>query len=343
MSRQDTQKPEELRVLAITRKPDSPSFEQRVLRFIEPLGKRGVEVQWRELPGGGREQRQLQRQAREFDLIWWHRHLNPPTRTGRWRRAARRLVYDFDDPVFFSTHPGRIRGRISRRLKFALWLRRCDAALPANEYLAQWARRYCRQVHVVPMAIDIGPPPSRQNRADGPAELLWMGSRSTTKFLKGVLPSLEKLAEARGDWRLRLVGHERLNSTAVDVDFRQWSPQQQQAALRECDIGLCPMPDNPWTRGKCPFKVLEYMAAGLPWVGSAVGELVTYAGKGDEARGLVAADDEQWVSGLSKLLDDGALRSRMGKLGRSYVEHNHAREPLADKLAELFRSIAAQG
>lgn len=340
MRRQDTKQTGVLRVLAITRKPDSPSFEQRVLRFVEPLGARGIDVRWRELPKSGRDLRALQKFAGDFDLLWWHRHLTPPTRTGGWRRAARRLVYDFDDPVFFSTHPGRIRGRISRRLKFAVWLRRCDAALPANEYLAQRARKHCRQVHVVPMAIDLGPSPGERPVCET-TELLWMGSRATTKFFRELLPALEQLAAIRGDWRLRVVGHEQLSTTAVNVDFRQWSPDQQRAALSQCHIGLCPMPDTPWTRGKCPFKVLEYMGAGLPWVGSAVGENITYAGEGDDARGMVAADDKQWVSALSKLLDDAELRRRMGAAGRAYVERNHAREPLADKLAGLFRQIAA--
>lgn len=331
-----------LRVLAITRKPDSPSFEQRVLRFIEPLATRGVDVQWRELPKDGRGQQSLRRFAGEFDLLWWHRHLTPPMRTGGWRRAARRLVYDFDDPVFFSTHPGRIRGRVSRRLKFALWLRRCDAALAGNEYLAERARRHCRQVHIVPMAIDIGAAPA-QRGDEGMTELLWMGSRPTTRFLRGLMPALEKLASRRTDWRLRVVGHEKVSAENFDVDFRQWSPHVQLDALRQCHIGLCPMPDTPWTRGKSPFKVLEYMAAGLAWVGSAVGENIVFAGEGDEQRGLVAGDDEQWIEALSRLLDDAGLRRRMGSLGRAYVENNHAREAVADKLASLFRSIAAQG
>jgi len=80
------------------------------------------------------------------------------------------------------------------------------------------------------------------------------------------------VAGLRPGVRLRLVGHEPIAFGGIEVDFRPWSPGEQDLALRECDIGLCPMPDTPWTRGKCPYKVLQYMAHAMPWVGSAVGE-----------------------------------------------------------------------
>jgi glycosyltransferase involved in cell wall biosynthesis len=331
-----------LRVLAITRKPDSPSFEQRVLRYVEPLRRRGIDVEVRTLPKRRDERQALRRLTGGFGVVWWHKHLTAPTRAGAWRRAARRIVYDFDDPVFLSTHPGRIRGQLGRRIKFALWLRRCDAALAGNEVLAERARRHCPRVHVVPMGIDLGPPPPERPATETP-ELLWMGSRATTRFLRGVLDALEKLAAGGRAVRLRVVGHEVVTGQSVQVDYRPWSPQAQADALRECHVGLCPMPDTPWTRGKCPFKVLEYMAAGLPWVGSPVGENVTLAGSAGRARGLCAGTDEQWVEALSRLLHDADLRRRMGVRGREYVERHHGREALADRLANLLRRIAAQG
>jgi glycosyltransferase involved in cell wall biosynthesis len=172
-------------------------------------------------------------------------------------------------------------------------------------------------------------------------ETLWLGSKSTQRFLRELAPALAEVGRLRPDARLRVVGHEEFAAGPLNVDFRRWSPQEQDRALGECDIGLCPMPDTPWTRGKCPYKVLQYMAAGMAWVGSAVGENLVSAGApyGSDPRGLCAATDEQWVRALTRLIDDATLRRNMGASGLVYVRRVHEREMLADRLAEILRGI----
>jgi glycosyltransferase involved in cell wall biosynthesis len=174
-------------------------------------------------------------------------------------------------------------------------------------------------------------------------QLLWLGSRSTQKYLREIGPALAEVGRLRPDARLRVVGHEEFAAAPLNVDFRRWSPAQQELALVQCDIGLCPMPDTPWTRGKCPYKVLQYMAAGMVWVGSAVGENLVSAGAADDPdpRGLCAASDEQWVGALTRLIDDAALRRSMGASGLMYVRRIHEREMLADRLAEILRDCTA--
>jgi glycosyltransferase involved in cell wall biosynthesis len=126
------------------------------------------------------------------------------------------------------------------------------------------------------------------------------------------------------------------------VDYRPWSPQEQDLALRECDVGLCPMPRTRWTAGKSPYKVLQYMAHAMPWVGSAVGDNLVLAGAdAPEARGVCVASPEQWVEALIRLADDGALRERLGAKGRAYVQQHHSRESVASLLAETLRRVAS--
>lgn len=332
--------PPPLRLLAVTRKPDSPSFQHRVLDYIEPLRPYGIDVTWEALPADSAGRRRLRGRMADFDGVWWHKFMLSPLGAGRWRKAARRIVYDFDDPVMYSTHPGAFLPHLTRRVKFACFLRRCDAALAASEYLAQHARRYCRQVFLHPMAVEMPPAiPDRAARSE-PIRLLWMGSRPTLRFLRQVLPAIERLGP-RKDVVLRVLAHEPVTSNVLHVEYRPWSPQEQEAALRESDIGLCPMPDTPWTRGKCPFKTLQYMAWGLPWVGSAVGENVQAAGPEGAAqqRGVCVADDRQWPTALERLIGDADLRRRMGVQGRLHVERNHDLGVLSRRLAEILREI----
>jgi glycosyltransferase involved in cell wall biosynthesis len=336
--------PTSLRVLALTRKPHSASFEQRVLNYINPLEARHVNVTWREIPKTRRLQHGLLKTLPDYDLVWWHRYLISPWSSGKWRKRARRIVFDFDDPLMYSSHGRRDRPNFTRSLKFSHFLRRCDAALPASEFLAERTRPYCRNVFVVPMAIDV--PVQLPVRHDpGPkVELLWVGSKSTMRFLRPLAPVLAEVGRLRPSVRLRLVGHEPMTCPPLEVDFRRWSPQEQQQALSESDIGLCPLPDTPWSRGKCPYKVLQYMAHGMAWVGAAVGENLRTAGAvdGDQTRGLCATDAREWTDALLRLIDDREARLRLGANGRAYVESHHHREVLADRLVEVFRQITAK-
>ena len=328
-----------VRVLAVTRRPGSASFEHRVLDHVAPLARRGVEVAWREIPAGSAAPRALLDEAAEADVVWWHRYLiGPwPWALGRWRKAARRIAFDFDDPLTY-----RSRGGVSfgRRAKFAMLLARCDAVLAGNEYLAELARPHGRDVTVLPMAVPIPEVVPRPPGRAGRSELLWLGGRATGRYLDELMAALDELAARRPEVTLRVVGHAVPPARRVQVDFRPWSPAEQEAALRECRIGLCPMPDTPWTRGKCPYKVLQYMAFGMAWVGSAVGENVRTAGVAPaEATGLLAADDGQWVQALTRLVDDPSACEAMGARGRAYVEANHSEDVLADRLAGLFRRL----
>ena len=330
-----------LRILAVTHKPDSGSFDQRVRHYIEPLRQRGIEVSWRQLPNGTVAQWRFLAAAGEFDAVWWHRQLLSPFGVvQRLRRRARRLVFDYDDPLIYS---GRQGGHVSfaRRIKFAAMLRRADLALTSSEYLAEIGRRWCDNVHIMPMAVDIADEPPAARPSNGLVELLWLGSRSTQHYLELIRPALEQLGAEAMPVRLRLVAHEAMRFGQLDVDFRPWSASEQEAALDQCHIGLCPMPDTPWTRGKCPYKVLQYMAAAMPWIGSAVGENTHIAGEqtNDVGPGIAADDANAWGAALRQLIADRALRESMGRRGRDYARQHHDRDVLADQLAALWFKV----
>jgi glycosyltransferase involved in cell wall biosynthesis len=326
------------RLLAVTCKSQSASFEQRVAGYVELLAARGLELQWRNWPPTLWGEHQVVQALRPFDGVWWQRHLPQPWWLPCLRRAAKKLVFDYDDPLTYSSGGG---GRPSwtRRMRFAGLLRRCDAAFAASEYLAGLARPYCPRVFVQPMPVDLPDASQLPRDRPGPVELLWLGSAATQPYLELIRPALEAVGRQRPDVTLRLVAHHPMSFGPLRVNFRGWSPPEQEAALRQCHVGLCPMPDTIWTRGKCPYKVLQSMAWAMPWVGAAVGENVTMAGQGDDARGLCAADTEGWVAALVRLIDDADLRRTLGSRGRAYVETHHSRDALADLLAQRWREI----
>jgi glycosyltransferase involved in cell wall biosynthesis len=199
------------------------------------------------------------------------------------------------------------------------------------------------------MAIDVPAPEVLSSRpahsvTPNTIELLWLGSAATQPYLELIRTDLESLGDRlRDKIKLRLVAHAPMKFGALAVDFRPWSHEQQELALLECDIGLCPMPDTVWTRGKCPFKVLQYMAYGLPWVGSAVGENLVTSGASEgaeQARGVCApATVGAWVRAIEALADDAPGRALMGRRGRAYVEATHDRAALVMRIESLWRGV----
>ena len=327
-----------IHLLAITRKPDSASFEHRIVRYTEGLADRGIEITVRTLPRSVRGQRRLLAETSHFDGVWWHRHLLTPWVGMRMHRDTPPIVFDFDDPLIYSADGRR---SWSRQVRFSRMLRRCTAALAASDTLAALARPYCSWVVELPMAIDVPTqPPPRTQTSNQFVQLLWLGSAATQPYLDLIREPLNELGHRLRDVKLRLVAHEPMTFGELKVDFRPWSPNEQAMALQDCDVGLCPMPDTIWTRGKCPYKVLQYMAHEMPWVGSAVGENRVMAGPEDHRpRGLCASSNAEWVQMLLRLIDDAPLRATIGRRAHEYIVRHHRRNVLVDQLGQIWRQM----
>lgn len=255
--------------------------------------------------------RDILRQARSADVVVILR------RTFRWpwlnllRRASRTLVFDFDDAIFVR---GSGEASASKLARFGRTVAACDLVWAGNRYLAENAGRYNRAVIIAPTALDptkylITPP-----KPDATFDLVWIGSSATRKHLVSILPALERAAAVVPGLRLRIVADFTLQTERLVIDAVPWSAEGEAAALASAHVGIAPLPDNPFTRGKCGLKILQYMAAGLPVIASPVGvnaDLVE-----PEVTGYTAVDDDGWLAAIEKLAADGDERQRMGEEGR---------------------------
>jgi len=326
------------RLLVLTRRPEGAPFRQRIAPYLEALRARGIEPGVEVLaPGFLARRRQLLR-ARAADAVLLHRKtltaweawaLGPVLEDGR-------LLYDFDDAVMFQARrPERPhRGRLRR---FARTVRPARLVVAGSPVLADAARRAgaCR-VAVVPTGLDAGryrPKPTYTPASDGALRLVWIGSRSTLKQLARLTTALEAVGRAVQGVRLRVIADARLQVPGLAVENVPWSLQEEARLLAECDIGIAPLPDTPYTRGKCGFKVLQYMAAGLPVVASPVGANADYVRPGET--GLHARSDAEWAEAVARLAADPSLRERMGRAGRRRVEREFDFAVLAPRVVDL--------
>lgn len=324
------------RGVEVTFKP----FESKALNTI--LYKQGHMAQKLRLVGEALKRRAGDvRSARGYDAVYVLREaalLGPPV-FERWlARTGVPYVFDFDDAVFLQ-YVSPSNGYLSY-LKFSGKTRSiCRMAahvMAGNQYLADYAGAVNDRVTIIPTTIDTEKYRVKP-RADNDVPVVgWSGSFSTAVHLATVKSALRKLAE-RERFRLRVIGAPDFKIEGVDVEAMPWRAATELEDLRPFDIGIMPLPDDQWSRGKCGLKALQYMALGVPTVCSPVGvnsEIIR-----DGQNGLLASTDDEWVEKLSGLLRSKEERARLGRAGRETVEARYSAAVQAPRVYEVFESV----
>lgn len=359
-----------LRVLALTPLPEAGAAGRyRVFQYVEPLRALGIELTpatffdarafarlyepgriWAKAWDLARLTRALPerlRSAGRYDLAFVHRELWPLA--GDWprgilQRRQPRWVFDLDDAVFLPNVSEANRRFVSLKSHGSVpaIARGARAVAAGNAWLAEWARsvragRPAAEVQVIPTVVDTdlwrpaGTPP------DGPVRLLWIGSPTTLRYLAGWGPVLSRLGRRHPGLELHLIGS-RFELPDLACVSHAWSAANERALASRCHIGLAPLDDGDWERGKCGLKLLLGMALGLPTVASRAGvhpEIVTPGEDGE----LVDGDDELEAA-LDRLIGDAERRAALGRSARATIEQRYSLRAMAPQLAALLRRAA---
>ena len=280
--------------------------------------------------------------ARPADLLWLHCESFPYL--PGWLELAvfrRRIpvVYDVDDAIFHiydSSRSGLVRRVLGKKLEPLL--RRVDACTCGNAYLADHVRQFCERTLVVPTVVDT----DRYLPASTPAEecttIGWIGSPSTWSQVRPLLPMLADIC-ARHAIRFRAVGPGAAAEADLfpGMDLVEWREDHEIADVQAMNIGIMPLIDGPFVRGKSGYKLVQYMACGLPVVASPIGVNRTIVEDG--VNGFLAGDEAQWRTSLERLITDVYLRRSMGKAGRVKAVAQYSLSSQAPRLIEIFRSL----
>jgi glycosyltransferase involved in cell wall biosynthesis len=360
-----------MRVIALTKTSSiGPSSRYRYIQYRERLAALGVELDVRPLfgPGWFRILRvrpaplrfllkcgyvpvrfaarllQLAGTGRADLTVVEHQALPylPPL-IERWlSRSGRRWSLEFDDAIWLTRGH---RAKLERMCALA------DRVLVGNRYLATFAARWNEKVAVVPTTIDLRryPAPARPVGADAgqgarPLVIGWIGLPYNFDALKILARPLRRLTDGSAQTVLRVVSAGRSAPAGLDgvkVEMREWALEREVADISAFDIGVMPLHDDEWSRGKCGLKILQCFAAGVPVVASPVGvnaEIVA-----DGVNGFLARDEDEWSDRLARLARDPELRRRLGDAGRRTVEERYSTDAWAPRLAAAWRSVAKAG
>lgn len=247
-------------------------------------------------------------------------------------------VYDFDDALTVGHAAGanrRYQWTKQEGRRAVACMRRAQLVLTGNATLAAQARPYARRVEVLPSCVDPSIQPQHRHVAGGPVTIGWIGSHTTVEYLAPLLPVISRMHDRGLDLRLVVVG----GDTGVRADWlehRRWSIETQASDLAGFDVGVMPLPDSEWTRGKSGYKLLQYFSAGVPAVASPVGVNAEFVSCG---RGIAATTAEEWERALTELILDPPGRAQRGAEARAFVEQDYSYQRWAPELAALLRDL----
>lgn len=324
---------ERRRVLFLAYGLSEASCRFRILQYLPHLREIGVHADVGDLHAPARRRRQLLRSAAAYDSVCIHRAFLNPFEYRWLRRCAPHYVFDFDDAIMFRDSSHRRFTSRRRRRCFRRMVRGARRVIAGNTYLADWAARYTHHVATIPTSIDLSAYPQANPARDGALTIGWIGTHTNLIYLRAIAPALARVASRHRDVRLKIVADEFVDVPGIPVVKKRWSIADEVEDLCSFHVGIMPLLDDPWTRGKCAVKVLQYFAAGAPVVCSPVGascEIVE-----DGRNGYFARTADEWVERLNELLADEDKRRRFGAAGRNTAAARYSTH------ANLGRLVAA--
>jgi glycosyltransferase involved in cell wall biosynthesis len=323
---------------------EQPSFRHRMRSLVGTLEAAGWQVRPERFPSGRYGLRTWERRSllRAADVVVLHQIKLSALEARLIASLSRHRIFDVDDAIYVRK-PRRLGeaadDSLWRKRKFAATCRWVDVVAAGNEVLAGAARSAARAIAILPTSIDTSAyRPTSATIADPPT-IVWIGSPENLVYLEMIRPALARLSVRYPTLKLRVICSRFPEWTEVNIERIAWSTATEAESLAAAHIGVMPLTDDEWARGKCAFKLLQYMAAALPCVASPVGantEAVL-----DGVNGFHARTTEQWERHLEALIRSPELRARLGASGREHVESRYALGTYRTRYVELLTRLAA--
>ena len=217
-------------------------------------------------------------------------------------------------------------------------MKHVDFVVAGNQFLHSEVLPYNTNVEVIPTSVDLSHYSLKQSfHSEGPTMIGWLGSSSTSRYLKSLLPTFEKLYQEYPHFQLKMVCDQFLESGRVPMIKKRWSSEEEQSDLESFDIGIMPLSNDLWSQGKCGLKILQYYSVGIPVICTPVGvnrDLVE-----DGVNGFWARDEEEWKKSVMRLIKEEGLRKEMGMKGRMAVEKAYSLKVNAPRILDVLSRV----
>ncbi len=324
----------EISVLILANNPRQASYRLRIEALAPLMHAAGITWTTRFRPDGVLARRHWLRRAGDYDAVILQRKLLDPSEARLLRRRAQRIYFDVDDAVMLFNRPTGWFSRWRTARRFAATARRVDCVVAGSRSLARLFTS-SPATAVIPTTLDPAAYPNKSHQPTDLPALVWIGSASTLPYLESLGPVLGQAAQSIPGLRLITIADQAWKDCPIAQEHHPWSQASETQSLLRGDIGIAPTPDDPWTRGKCGFKILQYMACGLPTLASPIGANCEILREGID--GFLPASPAQWLTRLQTLCGDPALRQRQGQAARRRVAESYSLESAAQAWQLLLR------
>lgn len=253
-----------------------------------------------------------------------------------------KLIFDFDDSIWLPN--------VSDANKKLRWLKNysktetiiniSDIVIAGNQFLLNYSLKFNQNVVLIPTTVDTHQFQRKENIESSKICIGWSGSSTTVKHFELLIPILIKVKNLFKDRvYIKLIGDENYVNNLLELKGVKWSSKNEVEELLEFDVGIMPLPNNDWTKGKCGLKGLTYMALETPTIMSPVGVNTEIIQDGEN--GFLADGDDEWVDKISRLIESAELRKKLGKAGRKTVIEKYSVEANKEKYLDVFNSLFA--
>ncbi|GIV26746.1 MAG: glycosyl transferase [Bacteroidia bacterium] len=247
---------------------------------------------------------------------------------------AKKIIFDFDDAIFLPSGKGIVNTLKQPYSKTIHFIKNSDGVIVGNEYLRQFALKYNSKVVLVPTTVDTNYfIPKEIKNKENKITIGWMGSHSTIPHLLSIVSVLKKIQQKYSHVELKFIATKTFISE-LNLFIEDWEKEQEVDILNSFDIGIMPLPDDDWSKGKCGLKMLTYLSCAVPCVASNVGVNAEIIEK--TKGGFVVNSESDWIEKLSILIENEELRKQLGKQGREGVEKYYSVKVWQDIFVQIL-------
>lgn len=271
--------------------------------------------------------------ASRYDVLFIQRVLLPLSVQRLLKRINANIIFDFDDALYLN-----LKKRFIER--FNNLLRESKCIIVENRFTGDYASRFNKNIFTITGPIEVNRYlPKMGNPVRDKIVIGWIGSPATAVFLKPLYEVFQWLIRKYENLWIELIGAPGLNLGVANAIIKNWRLETEVSDLQDFDIGIMPLPDDEWSKGKGGYKLLQYMAIGIPCVASPVGinrEIIK-----DGVNGFLGGNQEEWMERLSRLIEDRELREKMGREGRNLAESLYSYEVNFPKFISILKEVAS--
>ncbi len=327
-----------MKALFLIQGPHVAASRYRVLQYLPFLEGAGITTDVQSVPRSPARWVSLCGSLQGADAIFVQRTRLPLYALMALRATRKRIIYDFDDAIMFKNSLSANPYSRRRVMSFKRMLRFTDLVIAGNAFLEEEARKYHGNVRVLPTPID----GSRYSQKDYSVKkqsvtVGWIGDHGSIHYMESYRPVWEALGARYANVELTIICDTFIETVKIRLNPVQWRYDREVEDLKSLDIGVMPLFDDLWSRGKCGFKIIQYGGVGIPVVCTPVG--INRDVIEDGVNGFWARTEAEWIDRLARLIEDGDMRARMGRKGRQKILDRYTAQACAPSLAQWMKEL----